>query len=313
MRGRAIAILIGVAAATLPSAQQRPVFRTATDLVTIDVAVRSRSTPVVGLQAADFEVLDNGVRQEVEMIDPTSLPIDLTVVLDISGSMLTLIGPMTEYANRVLDLLQTDDRLRLITVGTYVAQRFGFSRSAEQLEVENIDPGEMTSLYDGLATALMRNRQPDRRHMVVALSDGYDTTSTLTMQAVESIARRTDSMLYIVLPSASGTGRFPDLPLRADTRNRWYFSRLRIAPGGGMDELELKALAELTGGEFDRVFATPGGLPAVLKEILEKFRYSYVLRYRATGVKREGWHEVTVTLPNHRGVEIRARKGYFGG
>ena len=318
MRRPSVAALFLVIAIGTLSGQQRPVFRTTTDLVTIDVAVRSRNTSVTGLSAESFEVLDNGVKQQVEMMDAASLPIDLTVVLDISGSMRMLIGPMTEYANRVLGFLQADDRLRLITVGTSVGQRFDFSRSAERLQVHEVQSGEMTSLYDGIATALMRAREPDRRHVVVALSDGYDTNSTLTVDAVEAIAKRTDSMLFIVLPSSSGTGSFPDLPTGVDTRNRWSMPRFRTAPSasgfeGEMDYLVFKALADVTGGEFSRVFATPGGLSEVLKDVIANFRHSYVLRYHATGVKREGWHDVTVRLPNLSGVEIRARKGYFGG
>jgi VWFA-related protein len=306
-------LLIGLlfAAGAAVAGQQRPVFRTAADLVTIDVAVRSRNTPVAGLHAEDFEVSDNGVRQQVEMLDATSLPIDLTVVLDISGSMLTLVGPMTKYANSVLDMLQADDRLRIIKVGTYVSRPVGFSRATAQLEVDEIKPGEMTSLYDGLAAAMMRSRAPDRRHVIVALTDGFDTTSSLELSAVEGIARRTDSVLYVVRPESSGTGPMPDRPLRANTRNRWMMPRVRIGVDG--DPLGLAPLAELTGGRFDRVFATPGGLPSAVKVVLDTFRHSYVLRYHATGVTRAGWHDVTVRLPKHDGVEIRARKGYFGG
>ena len=319
MRTHLAGLLLVAAAVGLYAQQQPPVFRTSVDLVTIDVAVRSRTTPLAGLPAEAFEVLDNGVKQQVEMIDAASLPIDLTVVLDISGSMVPFIGTMTEYANRVLELLQGDDRLRLITVGAYVGQRFDFSRSAERLQVAEIRPGETTSIYDGIAIALMRTRQPERRHLVVTLTDGYDTSSTLLIDTVDAIARRTDSMLFIVLPSSSGTGKFPDLPDGYDTRRRWVMPRFPTAPSlsgasqGPMDILALKSLAEVTGGEFAQVFARPGGLAEVLKDVLEKFRHSYVLRYRAMGVKREGWHDVTVRLPNHPGVEVRARKGYFGG
>ena len=319
---RPCGLLIGLllAAGAGVAGQQRPVFRTTADLVTIDVAVRSRNTPVAGLKAEDFEVFDNGVRQQVEMLDATSLPIDLTVVLDISGSMMTLVGPMTKYANTVLDMLQADDRLRIIKVGTYVSQPVGFSRATGQLEVEEITPGEMTSLYDGLAAAMMRSREPDRRHVIVALTDGIDTTSSLELSAVEGIARRTDSVLYVVRPMATGTGAFPDRPLRANTRNRWMMPRVRFGVGGApfaggeaLDDLGLAPLAEQTGGRFEFVFATPGGLPSAVKIVLDTFRHSYVLRYHATGVTRAGWHEVTVKLPKHIGAEIRARKGYFGG
>jgi VWFA-related protein len=310
---RALLVVAILAGGTAVAGQQRPVFRTAADLVTIDVAVRSRNTPVAGLTAEDFDVTDNGVRQQVEMLDATSLPIDLTVVLDVSGSMMTLVGPMTRYANSVLDMLQADDRLRIIKVGTYVSRPVDFSRSTEQLTVEDINHGEMTSLYDGLAASMMRSRQPDRRHVIVALTDGFDTTSTLELSTVEDIARRTDSVLYVVRPEDPGTGAFPDLPLRANTRNRWMMPRVRIGVGGAPDDLGLAPLAALTGGRFDRVYATPGGLPSAVKVVLDTFRHSYVLRYHATGVTRTGWHEVAVRLPKHDGVEIRARKGYFGG
>ena len=55
------------------------------------------------------------------------------------------------------------------------------------------------------------------------------------------------------------------------------------------------------------------GVPSAVKIVLDTFRHSYVLRYHATGVTRAGWHDVAVRLPTHDGVEIRARKGYFGG
>jgi hypothetical protein len=48
------------------------------------------------------------------------------------------------------------------------------------------------------------------------------------------------------------------------------------------------------------------------KKIFEVFRQSYVLRYRPTGVKPEGWHELKVTLVRRGRFDIRARRGYFG-
>ena len=50
-----------------PPAPQQPatVFRTGADVVTVDASVQRERRPVTGLTAADFELLDNGVAQEV--------------------------------------------------------------------------------------------------------------------------------------------------------------------------------------------------------------------------------------------------------
>ena len=48
-----------------------------------------------------------------------------------------------------------------------------------------------------------------------------------------------------------------------------------------------------------------------LGHVLDDFRASYVLRYSAHGVRRPGWHDVTVEVPGGRGYRVRARSGYF--
>lgn len=36
-----------------------------------------------------------------------------------------------------------------------------------------------------------------------------------------------------------------------------------------------------------------------------------MLRYNATGVTPEGWHDVTVSIPKLPKAEINAKRGYF--
>src|SRR5262245_28947862 len=56
-----------VLAAAFPSAQQRPVFRSTRELVSIDVVVRDKNGNVVrGLTAADFELREDGQNQQIE-------------------------------------------------------------------------------------------------------------------------------------------------------------------------------------------------------------------------------------------------------
>jgi hypothetical protein len=50
---------------------------------------------------------------------------------------------------------------------------------------------------------------------------------------------------------------------------------------------------------------------SAFKKALEDFQHSYVLRYSPRGVDREGWHELSVSVPKLPMATIRARHGYY--
>jgi hypothetical protein len=66
-----------LATALLAVLAPQTTFRSGIDLVPINVSVQDGSRPVAGLQAADFEVLDNGVPQTITDVSADTLPIDI--------------------------------------------------------------------------------------------------------------------------------------------------------------------------------------------------------------------------------------------
>ena len=88
-RGVIAALAAGAAllqAQTQPPAAPVQTFRTGTDVVMVDVTVRDGGRMVTGLRAEDFVVTDNGVRQRIDSVESTAVPIDLTLVVDLSGN-----------------------------------------------------------------------------------------------------------------------------------------------------------------------------------------------------------------------------------
>jgi VWFA-related protein len=74
----------------------------------------------------------------------------------------------------------------------------------------------------------------------------------------------------------------------------------------------LKDAAEMTGGKLylPGVFADRTA-SVIFDKLYSDYRQRYVLRYTATGVTPDGWHDVTVTVPKIANAEIDAKRGYF--
>jgi len=138
-----------------------------------------------------------------------------------------------------------------------------------------------------------------RRHVVVALTDLLDNGSTLDARQVEEVARRSESLLHVIIVPASMTA--------GASRPLW-------APTGfeGQPALSiLRGVATMTGGQLhERLVGAPNPVDE-FGRILSDFRASYVLRYRPTGVNDPGWHEIRVQVPSIPRATIRARRGYY--
>lgn len=310
-------VLFGVfvaGALGLGASQERQAFRTVTDLVSVDVSVRSGNRPVIGLRAADFEVTDNGVVQQIDLVDPGAVPLDVTIALDLSGSMVAAEADVRKQVSSLAASLPKGDRLRLMTIADEIMVPIAFDSGGAGAAV-GLAPAPataLTPLYDGLAAALMTGRDTDRRHLVIAITDGLDTASALTFDALTEIARRSDSVLYLYQVSAGTPSSLGDRE-RVDTRGIWW-PPATAAPDrlAGLITLpDFATLARSTGGWFEQGFAT-GRVPRRLRDTIDEFRASYVLRYRATGVERSGWHEIAVKIVKPGSFEVRARKGYQG-
>jgi tetratricopeptide (TPR) repeat protein len=77
------------------------------------------------------------------------------------------------------------------------------------------------------------------------------------------------------------------------------------------DGERLAAAAAATGGALHRaaLLSVPSSA-GTLKQALDDFRQTYVLRYTARGVARDGWHRIDVSVPSQPSAKVRARRGY---
>lgn len=286
-----LAAVVSVPIATIGAQQsQGIVFHAATDLVSVDVNVQRGKTPVTGLQSGDFEVLDNGVLQTVTELSYGRMPIDLRLVFDTSGSiddgeLGTYVRAMREIAQH----LQPDDRCDIVTFSARIVEAAALQPPPVKIDARRVGP-DMTSFFDAVSLALVTPPVYGRRQLTIVMSDADDNASFFDEAKMTAIAGRTDAVVYAILPISE----WP-----ADDQ------RVKLA------ERRLGALTKLTGGRIVRPNHDLEVAPAFLTA-LEEFRKSYVVVYTATGVAREGWHTLSISVRGSKPYTVRARSGYGG-
>lgn len=293
----AAAVLMALHVASHAMALQEqlpPIFRAGADAVTVDASVQRDRRPVVGLKAVDFELLDNGVAQEITEVAYERLPIDVTLLLDVSASVT---GEVLDELRRALREVRTDlgagDRLRLLTFNMRVQRLVDFNQPASDIDntLKLLRGGGSSGVFDGLAVALAAEDAPGRRRLIVLFSDGQDSSSITDGDTLLDVARRSTSTVAIILGSLLHDR--PASLLRTTSDKVGAFA---------------ERIASETGGIVTSV--KPGeNLSSKFRRMLQDFRSSYVLYFTPRGVERAGAHTLDVRV-KRPGVTVRARRGY---
>ena len=107
-----------------PGQQPRATFRAVADIVPVHVSVRTDRSFVRNLTASDFELYDNGVRQDIRAVAADSLAVDVTLVVDTSGSVVRSIGRFKSDVRDIVRQLRPDEQVRLITFDSELREIF---------------------------------------------------------------------------------------------------------------------------------------------------------------------------------------------
>jgi VWFA-related protein len=289
--GLCAAVAAALAFVFVPVEGQQATFRGGTDVVPVQVSVRIGRTFAKDLTAADFELYDNGVRQEIQAVSADTLLTDVTLVVDTSGSVIRSLGRFKSDVKRIAGELRPGEQVRLITFDSDVHEVFPMQDAAKKPPVDQIKTGDLTSLLDAMVFALARAPRPDRRHIVFVFTDGYDNASMTGYGAIPDLAGRADAVLYIVVVKITGVpDAYPTAAYNA-----------------------LVAAAARTGGALYPPTEEYVDVAGSFKQALEAFRHSYVLYFTPKNVTRSGWHALTVKVTRPGASDVKARQGYFGG
>ena len=241
---------------------------------------------VKGLKAEDFRLLEDGVPQQVTILDAGEGGAEVLLALDVSGSMQPNMDDLKVVVMDFVDRLRPVDK---ITLGGFNSAFFVVSgrdadRAARRRAVADLSASGGTAIYDTLISAAEVVAAHTGRRAIVLFSDGDDVSSRSTLETAREALHAQDALLYLVATGKADS----DVQLRRALQN----------------------LAMETGGNayFDNRLS---GVAPRFREIVEDISQQYLLSFSPDKPLGDGkWRKLQVEMKN-KSLRVRARGGYF--
>jgi VWFA-related protein len=296
------------ALAALAAAQQ-PTFRGSSEAVRVFVTVTDDDGRLVAtLTQGDFEIRDEGRPQPITLFDNSPQPIQLIVMLDVSGSMEGNLPLLRGSAEQLFERLHRGDRAKVGTFGREITISPAFTRNPDELRrtlPEAIAPDAPTPLWRAVDEALGAfDPEGAERRVILVLSDGRDSGAIgfgrRVVSQVEIIerARAEDVMIYgIGMRSRAARARTVGPGIGG----------LRAALTADLPDPGLARVAEESGGGYAEI-SFGEDLGAAFARVADELHSQYLLGFEPP--RRDGKvHDLDVRIAQ-RGLKARARKSY---
>ena len=247
------------------------------------------------LAQSDFTILDDHKPPQAifNFRRETDLPLDLGLLIDVSGSVNSRFDFEQTAATSFLQHTIRAGFDRAFVVGfnsqTQLVQDFTDNVQSLSVGVHKLHDGGGTALYDAIYRISKEKFLKDRpdhpvRKAIVLVSDGEDNQSEVSRAQAIEMAQRAEVIIYAISTDDSG------LVLRGDN--------------------VLEQLASATGG---RAF-----FPFKMKDVTHSFaaiedelRSQYVVSYKPADFETDGRYRSIEVSTLKKDLQVRSRKGYF--
>jgi VWFA-related protein len=276
---------------------------------------RNKLVPV--LEKTDFKIFDDKLPQEIRYFSKqTDLPLRIGVLLDTSNSIRDRIKFEQDASINFLFtvLRRNKDEAFAMTFDDepQIIQPFTGDAGALRDQITKTRAGGGTAIYDAIYEACVKELshpprppgdQPDVvRRVMVLISDGEDNLSNHTRTEAIEMAQRTSVVIYTISTSIQWVSLTQNNEASKSGDRKYH-----LTDG---DKI-LQELAEETGGRSFFPYHVDD-LDQSFQDIGDELRNQYSIAYLPTNYVLDGrYHKIRIEVPDHKGYQVRARRGYF--
>lgn len=336
---------------SIQQAPPRAAVKVQATLVSTPVVVRNGKGEMVhNLDAKDFQITDNGVRQQITHFDLGSDPVSMVVVVE-SSSRISALLPQVRKTGILLTqtVMGPNGEAAVVSFNDSIDKLQDFTSDSDSIESTMSQIPEGTSgakLYDAMTVGVeMLSGRPQKdaeksatRRILLILAEGVDDGSVSKLGEVLRKAQLANVTIYSVGLSTTRSElqakhppetQSPITPPGTFGRPPFPGSIQTPDTAAEMQGVDITALAVwavqhaenvVKGQALKAAAAATGGvhistyrdgsIEKAIDEIGGELHSQYNLSYSPTDSASPGYHEISVTVTD-QALKVRARPGYY--
>jgi VWFA-related protein len=302
------------------AAPPEPVIRVSVDLVVVDAQVVHKKTgrPVGGLQREDFELFEDGVRQQIVSFSQDRLPLSIVFLFDLTESVRPVLKPLAVGALAALEHLKPEDETAVMVyaASAKLLQAFTTDRALTVAAIEkasSMDSDEAAFFNEGVfqaASQAAKAKNPASRRVIVWLTDNVPNVPSAGKAHTEIEA------LHELLESGTVVSALLERSAMSNAMTVLYSKNPIFAMGRKHNPPgDVYKYAEQTGGQVMK--SGKEEVAAKLADLIDQIRTRYSLGYRAPVEQPSGkFCEIKLkvspdVLKREGQVVVKAKRGYY--
>jgi Ca-activated chloride channel family protein len=308
-----------------PAPEEFEVVRVTSNLIVVPVSVTdANGQPVLGLQAPDFRIEEDGRTQQVTQLgDPEQIPLDIALLIDVSASVDARFAfEQKAAADFLRHVLRPGDRATIFAIDQTprMIQPLATSDVAARELMTVVAAKGYTAFFDSVLAAqkyLDLNSSQGRRRVIVVISDGDDTARIINTYQAQSRTTGKSQLSEVDKQIQFVERERVEVVREVQRAEVTFYSinpsgrTMHLNPRSARAEVGMERLAAATGGAAF-IPDSDSDLPNIFNRIASELRTQYLLQYysdnKASGA---AFRRIAVSTPARAQLRVRAREGYF--
>ena len=279
------------------------------------------------LTKEEFIVAEDGQRQDIASFAMSSVPVNVILMLDASGSVVSEINSLRDAAMHFVSQLGPTDKTSVIEFHTNVELIQDWTAKADDVRHAlswRFKPGMVqtkqgsftygsTALYDALFSAADEQlAKVDGRKAIILLTDGDDTSSKVTYEQALTAMIKSGSVVYVI----SKARQF------IDELDRYRSKGARVFAGGNARMADMmvarfeqaeKLMTELSTRTGGRIFSPlrDEDMKDVYGQVARELKDQYIVTYIPKNLEHDGRLRHINVFLSRPGYSARTRDGYY--